>query len=80
MTDKEIYNLFIKKANENALSSMTYNNEDELHEKAHALFSKIADEIEQEVEIDKSNCLDCEEWYDTFYDDVLDYILEHIAA
>ena len=80
LSDKEIYELFIKKADENALSSISYKDEDELHSKADALFYNIADEIENEVVIDTSSILDCEEWYDIFYDDVLDYILENIVA
>ena len=78
MTDQELYDLFIKKAKENDLSLITYNDEDELYAKAHELFLKIADEIDSEVEIDKSDCWDAEEWYDVFYDDILYYILNKI--
>ena len=80
LTDKEIYDLFIEKTNKNALSAITYTNEDELHAKAHALFYNIADEIENEIVIDFSLYGDSEEWYDIFYDDVVQYILEQIVS
>ena len=76
LTDKEIYDLFVQKANKEIKeNNISYINEDDLHSKAHALFHQIVNEIADTIVIDFELYNDCEEWYDNFYDDVMEYIL-----
>lgn len=76
LTDKEIYDLFIQKANiKLKRENISYINEDDLHSKAHALFHQIVNEIADTIVIDFELYWDGEEWYDNFYDDVMEYIL-----
>lgn len=74
-TDQQIYDLFIQKANDKLKGkTITFIDEDELDSKAHSLFDQLVNEIENEIFIDYHLYDSGEEWYDKFYDDVMEHI------
>lgn len=70
-----IFELFIKKF-EKIEKPNAFSNEDDLYTFAHESFSSIADEIESEIDIDKDDYWDGEEWYDEYHDEVVQMFMQ----
>ena len=73
-----IYNLFVKKFKKVEKPS-SFKNEDELYTFAHYVFMGMVKEIEQEVQIDKDDYWDSEEWYDEYHDEIIQMIFQHFS-
>ena len=80
-TDQQIYDLFIQKANDKLKGkTITFIDEDELDTKAQSLFHQLVNEIENEIFIGYHLYDSGEEWYDKFYDDVMEHIYLKIVV
>jgi hypothetical protein len=73
-----IFELFIKKF-EKVEKPKKFANEDDLYTFAHEAFSSIASEIEQEIEFDKDDYCDGEEWYDEYHDEVVQLFMQQLV-
>lgn len=58
----------------------SFKDEDDLYTFANEAFSKIADEIENEIEINKEDYLDCEEWYDEYHDEAVQTFMQMLVG
>ena len=70
-----MFNLFIEKFNK-IEKPKSFKNEDDLYTFAHESFSKIANEIEKEVDVHKEEYASHEEWYDEYHDEVTQVFMQ----
>lgn len=70
-----IYNLFVEKLKQ-VKKPTSFKNEDELYTFAHYIFMGMVKEIEQEVQIDKDDYEDHEEWYDEYHDEIVQLVFQ----